>query len=68
VKSTFGMDEEFGSTRFLEEVKTSHEVEISQDAKEWHHGINNNTNSQAPRITASFQMICISQLPRTAIV
>lgn len=43
------------------EVKTSREVEISQDAKEWHHAPTTTQSSQAPYITASFQLIYISQ-------
>jgi hypothetical protein len=43
------------------EVKTSREVEISQDAKEWHHASTTTQSSQARYITASSQVIYISQ-------
>lgn len=43
------------------EVKTSREVEISQDAKEWHHASTTTQSSQARYITASLQVIYISQ-------
>lgn len=50
------------------EVKTSREVEISQDAKEWHHASATTQSSQAPYITASFQLIDISQLSGSGMV
>lgn len=53
--------------RYLE-VKTSCEVEISQDAKEWHHASTTTQSSQARYITASLPVICISQPSGTGIV
>ena len=46
--------------RYLE-VKTSREVEISQDAKEWHHASTTTQSSRARHITAPLQLIYISQ-------
>jgi len=47
------------------EVKTSREVEISQDAKEWHHASTTTQSRQARYITASSQVIYISQPSET---